>query len=57
LRRAADVFNDVTYGERPGTEAEYRLVADLDDHLGARASSAVGSSPGDGDRGGWAEVR
>ena len=31
LRRAATVFNDVTYGEQPGTEADYRMVADLDD--------------------------
>jgi Domain of unknown function (DUF4129) len=31
--RAADAFNDVTYGERPGTEPGYRLIADLDDHL------------------------
>jgi hypothetical protein len=57
LRRAADAFNDVTYGERPGTEAEYRLVADLDDHLGTRASSVVESTAGDGERGGWAAVR
>ena len=33
LRRAAAVFNDVTYGEQPGTEADYRMVADLDDAL------------------------
>lgn len=38
LRRAATVFNDVTYGERPGTEAEYRMVADLDDALGRHAA-------------------
>jgi hypothetical protein len=57
LRRAANAFNDVTYGERPGTEAEYRLVADLDDHLGTHASSTVESTVGDGGRGGWAEIR
>jgi hypothetical protein len=57
LRRAAEAFNDVTYGERPGTEAAYRLIADLDDHLrfststGADAAAAAGSSDG------WAEVR
>lgn len=33
LRRAATAFNDVTYGEQPGTEANYRMVADLDDAL------------------------
>ncbi|ODR09859.1 hypothetical protein BHQ15_06135 [Mycolicibacillus koreensis] len=33
LSRAAEVFNDVTYGERPGTESGYQIVADLDDRL------------------------
>lgn len=33
LRRAATAFNDVTYGEQPGTEANYRMIADLDDAL------------------------
>lgn len=57
LRRAAEAFNDVTYGERPGTEPAYRLIADLDDHLrfstsvGADAAAAPGSSEG------WADVR
>ena len=36
LRRAAEAFNDVTYGERPGTEAGYRMIAELDDHLSSR---------------------
>ena len=43
LRRAATVFNDVTYGEQPGTEADYRMVADLDDALRRHsAPSATG---------------
>ena len=33
LRCAATVFNDVTYGELPGAEPAYRMIADLDDHL------------------------
>ena len=33
---AATAFNDVTYGDRPGTEPAYRLIADLDDHLRSR---------------------
>ncbi|WP_099245297.1 DUF4129 domain-containing protein [Mycobacterium sp. shizuoka-1] len=33
LRRAASVFNDVTYGEQPGTEPHYRMVAELDEAL------------------------
>ncbi len=31
--RAADTFNDVSYGELPATEAGYRDIADLDDRL------------------------
>jgi hypothetical protein len=33
LSQAATAFNDVTYGERPGTPAAYQLIADLDEHL------------------------
>jgi hypothetical protein len=40
LSGAATAFNDVTYGQRPGTRAAYRMVVDLDDHL--RSRSAVG---------------
>ncbi|MGX9788518.1 DUF4129 domain-containing protein [Mycobacterium sp. MMS18-G62] len=56
LLRAADAFNDVTYGERPGTESAYRMIADLDDHLRFHtqaASSPVATAPSDS----WAEVR
>jgi hypothetical protein len=47
FRQAADAFNDVTYGERPGTEPGYRLIADLDDHLRTRgaASASTASAP------------
>lgn len=57
LARAAEAFNDVTYGERPGTESAYRLIADLDDHLRSRtsASDAGAAVPTVAD--GWAEVR
>ena len=57
LRSAADAFNDVTYGERPGTEAAYRMIADLDDHLRSRTPATIVSdtAPAAGD--GWAEVR
>jgi hypothetical protein len=57
LLQAADTFNDVTYGERPGTEPAYRMIADLDDHLrfhtAATATSSAAPTAGDG----WAEVR
>lgn len=38
LRRAAAVFNDVTYGEQPGTESDYRMVAELDEALRRHAA-------------------
>ncbi|BBZ64000.1 DUF4129 domain-containing protein [Mycolicibacterium monacense] len=57
LRDAATAFNDVTYGDRPGTEAAYRSVAVLDDHI-----RAAGPTPGHASgvpraATGWAEVR
>jgi hypothetical protein len=57
LRRAAEAFNDVTYGEQPGTEAGYRAVADLDDHLRTRNRSAHDTAALAGAQGDWAEVR
>lgn len=57
LRSAADIFNDVTYGERPATEPQYRMIAELDGRLGTQtaappdgAGDAIASQP-------WAEVR
>jgi hypothetical protein len=57
LTRAAEAFNDVTYGELPGTESAYRMIADLDDHLRARtsASDAGAAVPTVADS--WADVR
>lgn len=56
LSQAATAFNDVTYGERPGTQAAYQMIADLDDHLRSRsaATSAV-AQPAAPDS--WAKVR
>lgn len=55
LRRAADTFNDVTYGERPGSAAGYRLIAGLDEQLrtntAGQADAAAAASTD------WAEVR
>lgn len=39
LLTAAAAFDDVTYGDRSGTETAYRLVADLDDRLRHRVPS------------------
>ncbi len=57
LSQAATAFNDVTYGERPGTPEAYRTIAELDDHLRHRAPGlpAVPGPPGAGQP--WAQVR
>ena len=57
LRSAADEFNDVTYGERPGIEAGYRTVADLDDRLRQRSASRGDAGAPAEDVGSWAEIR
>ena len=57
LSRAAAAFNDVTYGEQPGTSAAYQMIVDLDYHV--RFHSAAGtpavSRPEMSDS--WAPVR
>lgn len=57
LTEAATAFNDVTYGERPGTPAAYRSIADLDDHLRYRspAGPAAAGQPAASES--WAKVR
>jgi hypothetical protein len=37
--RAAVAFNDVTYGESPGTPIAYQLIVDLDDHVRHRSAA------------------
>jgi hypothetical protein len=57
LSRAATAFNDVTYGERPGTQSAYQMIVDLDDHLRSRSPAAA---PGPGQPAAiesWAQVR
>lgn len=41
FNRAAEAFNDVTYGERPGTEPSYHTVVELDDRLLHESRGAV----------------
>lgn len=58
LGSAADTFNDVTYGERPGTEPQYRAVATLDDRLGSHAASSTPRGPDSAEpQQQWAQVR
>lgn len=57
LSQAATAFNDVTYGEQPGTPSAYQMIADLDDHLRSR-STAVLAGPGESAApDSWAQVR
>ncbi|AQA02721.1 hypothetical protein BVC93_10050 [Mycobacterium sp. MS1601] len=56
LSSAATAFNDVTYGGLPGTESAYRMISDLDDHIGRQSLTAAPSAP-HAPAGGWAEVR
>lgn len=57
LRAAATAFNDVTYGEEPGTADAYRLVATLDDDLRTRHTPASPDAETAVPSHGWAEVR
>jgi hypothetical protein len=57
LLRAADAFNDVTYGQRPGTESAYRMIAGLDDRLRSRARVTTAASAAPVAPDGWAELR
>ncbi|HET9890923.1 MAG TPA: DUF4129 domain-containing protein [Mycobacterium sp.] len=36
LTEAATAFNDVTYGQQPGTPSAYQMIVELDDHLRSR---------------------
>jgi hypothetical protein len=57
LSQAATAFNDVTYGERPGSQAAYQMIAGLDDHLRSRTTAVP---PGAGQAAAlesWAQVR
>jgi uncharacterized protein DUF4129 len=55
--QSATAFNDVTYGERPGTSTAYQTIVDLDDHLrfgpAAVQPGPAGQRPADS----WARVR
>lgn len=57
LSQAATAFNDVTYGEQPGTQAAYQMIADLDNRLRSRAPATA--APGERHTvvDSWARVR
>jgi hypothetical protein len=57
LSQSATAFNDVTYGEQPGTQSAYQMIADLDDHLRSRAPVAVSATGHAAAVDSWAQVR
>jgi Domain of unknown function (DUF4129) len=57
LSRAANAFNDVTYGESPGTPAAYQLIADLDDHVRFHSAAGQSGSIGHPAIDSWAPIR
>jgi hypothetical protein len=57
LLQAATTFNDVSYGQRPGTEPAYRMIADLDDHLRSRGPARVTAPAAAGPAESWTAVR
>jgi len=57
LSQAATAFNDVTYGERPGTQAAYQMIADLDDHLRSRSGAGAPGVQRPAVSDSWARVR
>lgn len=57
LVEAATAFNDVTYGEQPGTEAGYRMIVALDDHLRSRPPAVPPAAGRPVAIASWAQVR
>lgn len=57
LSNAATAFNDVTYGEQPGTQAAYQMIADLDDHLRSRVAATASAAGQPAAVESWAQVR
>lgn len=57
LSQAATAFNDVTYGEQPGTQATYQMIADLDDHLRSRSMAVTPGPQEQVAHESWAQVR
>lgn len=57
LSSAATAFNDVTYGEQPGTPAAYQMIVDLDDRLRSQAGAAPATESRPAIPDSWAPVR
>jgi len=57
LSRSATIFNDVTYGEQPGSESGYRLIADLDERLQHHSVPSAGTNNAAAATETWAPLR
>lgn len=57
LADAATSFNDVTYGERPGTESGYRNIAELDEQIRSRRFAASGNEASRGGTESWVHLQ
>ena len=57
LADAAASFNDVTYGERPGTEPAYRNITALDERIRSRRFAASRDTPSHGGTESWAHLQ
>jgi hypothetical protein len=57
LSQVATAFNDVTYGERPGTPTAYQMIVDLDDHLRFRSTAGRPGPDQPATADSWAPVR
>ncbi len=57
LADAAVSFNDVTYGERPGTESAYRGIAELDEQIRSRRFAAARDAPSQRGTESWAHLQ
>ncbi|OCB24814.1 hypothetical protein A5674_22250 [Mycobacterium malmoense] len=57
LTQGATAFNDVTYGEQPGTQSAYQLIVDLDDHLRSRTAAVAPGPAHPAAPDSWAQVR
>ena len=57
LSQAAGSFNEVTYGERPGSEAAYRDIAALDQRIQSRRAAVSQGAGAQGDSDSWVHVQ
>jgi hypothetical protein len=57
MSRSAAAFNDVTYGEQPGTQSAYQLIVELDDHIHYRSGTGQFGAAETPIADSWAPVR